>query len=115
MNRYGQIALDYWITYRPAQIAQMSDPQAWATQIGEQIKEQVISAQQDAPIPDEASYLQIVNAQKAAGKIAEEQALNELVYLTPEPGTEDRRMSGLSLPGWEQPLPPKSSPAAQPN
>ncbi len=109
MNQYGQIALTYYRTYRPTEFAQMSDPQEWATQVGRQVMDQVVAGQETAPMEPEASYLQTVEALKTARLTAETQALQELVYLEPEPGTEHLRVPSLDLPGWE-PL-PRTTPA----
>ena len=107
-SRYAKIAENYWRTYLPSQVATMRDPSVFFQSLGTQVQDQIdftMLEHRDAAtarLPEDATYEQTVAAIKGAAKAAEEQALAELVFQPPEEGTEDRRLEGLTLPGWDQ-------------
>ncbi len=102
---YAETAQRYWETYLPSRHAQLEDPETFYRELASQVRAEIAAAmastRPEAGLPENPTYLQIRAAHEGARKAAEEQALTELVFLTPEPGTEDRRMTGFVLPGWE--------------
>lgn len=101
MNRYGQIARAYWETYLPSRMATVGDPETFFRKLGEEVQEQIEAGTAQATIPETSSSEELTAAYQGAAKAAEEAAMADLVFLPPEPGTEDRRMPGTLLPGWE--------------
>jgi hypothetical protein len=88
MNRYGRQAHAHWATWRPNQLSQISDPESFFTELGEQVETQ-IEALQIALAGDDPGgedYLQKVGRLRMARFDAEAQVLRELVLLPPEPG-----------------------------
>lgn len=99
-TRYAQTAERYWKTYLPSRVAQMKDPRAFFQSLGKQIADLVQAAA--AGVPQTEDFVANKQARVGAVKAAEEMALADLVFLTPEKGTENRRLLGSPpLPGWE--------------
>lgn len=105
MPNYADLAERYWKTYLPSKYARLKDPKTFFRNLSMQVRDQIAaamdSADPEAGLPENPTYLQIKAAYEGVRKAAEEAALKELVFLPPEPGTEHRRMEGLVLPGWE--------------
>jgi hypothetical protein len=102
MNRYGQLARNYWTTYLPSQVAALPDPEAFFADLGEEIEEMVLGLEDDVAGPDVPGeeFLAKVGRLRNARMRAEEMALAELVYSqTPERGTEDREPPSERVPG----------------
>lgn len=110
-RKYARIARQYWETYLPSQFATAgTSPQeieAFFLSLGTQVQEQIdstadqIAFRETQKLPPQPTPAQVVAAHEGARKAAEELALTEMVFLTPEPGTESRRLVGSVLPGWE--------------
>ena len=104
-RRYAKIAESYWTTYLPSRVAQMKDPATFFQNLGEQVMAQVRSALVDtrpeASLTETSTYLDAKAAHDQVRKAAEETALHDLVFLTPEPGTETHREPRTQMLGWE--------------
>ena len=93
---FTQLAERYWRTYRPSALARI--PEQERAPFFEAIGQETHQLAEDLTwqILDQASTGQDPETIAARGQMArlraEEQALNELVYLEKEPGTEDREM-----------------------
>ena len=102
MNRYGLIAQRYWTTYLPARTAALPDPQAFFTDLGEEIEDMVLGLEDDLAGPDilGEEFLAKVGRLRNARMRAEEMALAELIYSqTPEPNTEHLEPPSQRAPG----------------
>lgn len=107
MARYAARAQTYWETYLPSRVATISDPTEFFRDLSNQVEEQIEDAlQQPVKLPENATPEQIVAAHRGQLAAATEEALTDLVFLTPEPGTEDRRLPGTTLEGWDAPTEP---------
>lgn len=82
MNRYGKMARDHWMRYAPTRYAALEDPEDYFTQVGESIAAQVeqVTAQLQANLPVDLSYLEKVGQLKAIQRQAEEVAITDQVY-----------------------------------
>lgn len=92
MNKYGKHAQETWKMLAPTQYAQIPDPEAWFTTLGEEAETSVgeLSVQIAGPDPKDETYLQKVGRLNAARTQAEEIVRAEM--LTPqdqEPTDED--------------------------
>lgn len=104
-RRYAKIAESYWQTYLPSRVAQMKDPTAFFLSLGEQVTAQIrsalVDARPEASLTETSTYLDARAAHDQVRKAAEETALHDLVFLTPEPGTETHREPRTQMLGWE--------------
>lgn len=98
---YARIAEAYWRTYLPSRVAGISDPTSFFARMGQQVLDETHAGADATPPPRTSSSSALIAARQGAMQAAEELALREIVYLTPEPGTETRRLPGLVLPGEE--------------
>lgn len=103
---YASRAKAYWQTYLPSQFATIEDPEQFFLSLGQQVMEQVVEAGQSVRLPSTPDSRQLVAARQGAMLQAEEIAMADLVFLPPEPGTEERRLVGTVLPGWDEETPP---------
>lgn len=94
MNKYGVQAQDFWKKADQARYLELSDPETFFEELGEQVLARVDSLLTamtiDAP-PDE-SYLQTVGRLNAQRKQAEEVAMEELVFIPATPSTVDEEL-----------------------
>lgn len=86
MNRYGMLAREHWTKYAPSKVAQLENPDEFFESLGEQVADRVttlsrILEEQHRPAPDYLDQVALLNAYR---KQAEERALNDLVWLTPD-------------------------------
>lgn len=94
---YARIAETYYRTYLPSQYAKIEPGQreAFFQSLAAQVQDQVGYLTEDnlraASRPDDSPLARTRKENMAALK-AEEEALAELVYLPPEPGTQDRQL-----------------------
>jgi hypothetical protein len=101
MSQYEQTARNYWETYLPSATAELDDPTTFFRELAQQVEDQIESAVLTPPTVDpEASAADREQAYAAALRAARETALADLVYLPPEPGTETKRLTGWTPPGW---------------
>ena len=105
MNRYGRTAQAYWETYLPSRVAAIprAEREAFFSQLGRDVEEQVVTLQPQLAGPDPAGegFLEKVGRLNNARSRAEEMVMADLVYLPPEPGTEDREPPSTLPPGVE--------------
>lgn len=104
---YTAKAKAYWETYLPSQVAQMKNSHQFFKDLGQQVADQVealTSTATDAALaqlPENPSYEKVLAARQGAALQAEESVLADLAFLPPEPGTQDKRLPGTVLAGWE--------------
>ncbi|MEW1982418.1 TnpV protein [Citricoccus sp. NPDC079358] len=84
MNRYGKHAQETWKMLAPTQYAQIPDPEAWFTTLGQEAETSVgeLSVQLAGPDPEGETYLEKVGRLNAATSQAEEIVRAEM--LTPQ-------------------------------
>ena len=105
---YATTAERYWRTHLPSQVATMEDPTAFFADLGQQVQDQIEAGIAEGTeiaerlLPPEPTYEQLKAMHYRVAKAAQESALEHLVFLPPEPGTEDLRPeSAPPLPGAE--------------
>lgn len=94
MNGYGTQAMQHWQRWLPSRYAQLEDPEAFFTDLGEQVAEQVSQTVDSlrtshAEQLAQAEYLERVGLLTNLRMQAQEMVLSEMVLLDPEPGTGD--------------------------
>ena len=91
MNRYGRQAQEHWVKWRPQQLSQIPDPEAFFSSLGQQVETQVDLLSRDlaGDDPGGEGYLQKVGRLRMARLDAETQVLREMVLLPPELGHTD--------------------------
>ena len=91
MNRYGRQAQQHWAIWRPNQLSQIEDPQAYFTELGETVETQIetVASALAGDDPGGETYLEKLGRLRMARFDAEAQVLRELVLLPPEPGHPD--------------------------
>jgi hypothetical protein len=98
MNPYGERAKAYWTTYRPEALTAIpeTEREAFFTRIGEAVETEIGETFLDRvpdPEPGEELDARERNGQIQMAKLmAREAAMNEMVYLAKEPGTEQMDM-----------------------
>lgn len=85
-SRYGAQAQAHWTRWRPRQLAQIPDPEAFFADLGEQVEQLVDQVASDLAGQDVSgeSYLAKVGRLRMARFDAEAQVLRDLVLLPPE-------------------------------
>ena len=85
MNSYGAKALRHWRTHLPAQLAQIPDPEAFFTSLG-QTAETEIGQLADALTPTQPGegYLDEVARLATARQTAEMQVTRDLILVDPQ-------------------------------
>jgi hypothetical protein len=81
MNRYGTRAREHWQRYRPAEYAQMSDPTAFFTRMGEEMSAQInaLSLSLAGDDPGDEGFLDKVGRLNMARLQAEDQVMREML------------------------------------
>ena len=112
MNAYGARAMDYMRLHRPTALVAIPEPEAYFTDLGEQILAQVLEVEEalagQAP-PGEA-FVDRLGRLKMARLMAEERVLAELVYSNWEEEGDEPPMDETGAyvggqPGWEPLIP----------
>lgn len=82
MNKYGLRAQRYYSRWAPLALAEISDPETFFTELGEQIESEVllISQEMESPLDPTVPYLERVAQLRAVQRDAEEVAMTDLVY-----------------------------------
>jgi hypothetical protein len=99
MNHYGAQAMRHWQSHLPTRFTQITDPETFFTDLGEQVQTEVeeltfqLAGDDPPPTPGEpASFLDKAARINTAKRMAEERVLAELVLLPaetePETGSE---------------------------
>lgn len=86
MNQYGTRAKQHWQKYLPQQFRQLSDPDSFFSELGDQIADRVQSLTQDlaGDDPPGEGFLQKLGRLNMARRDAESQILKEMALLEPE-------------------------------
>lgn len=81
MNQYGAQARRYWREYLPGRYAQIEDPEAFFTDLGEEMADQVVELTDSIAGPDRPGegYLGKVGRLNMARLSAEEQVMREML------------------------------------
>lgn len=97
MNSYGAMALDHWATWRPSELAEIADPEAFFRRLGDRVSDEIDQMTFDLAGPDQRGegYLGKLGRLNMARFTAEEVVLRELVLLPPENADPDD-MTGTS-------------------
>ena len=105
MNHYGALARRHWERYLPTRFAALLDPEAFFTDLGEQVEQRVQQLSEekmgdDPPLSPgtKPDFLAKVGRGNAARMAAQGQALAELVYLTPEIDVDEQEATTISAP-----------------
>ena len=99
MNHYGAQAMRHWRSHLPTRFTQITNPETFFTELGEQVETEVeeltfqLAGDDPPPPPGEpASFLDKAARINTAKRMAEERVLAELVLLPaetePETGSE---------------------------
>jgi len=86
VNSYGAKALSHWRKYLPGQLAQIPDPEAFFTLLGETAAteiDQIADALAQTQPPGEG-YLEELARLETARKMAEMQVTREMILIDPE-------------------------------
>jgi hypothetical protein len=88
MNRYGRQAQTHWAQWRPVELSQIPDQEAFFSTLGLEVAAKVdqLAAELAGNDPAGEDYLAKLGRLRMAKFTAEEQILRELVLLPPEPG-----------------------------
>lgn len=88
MNQYGRLAQRQWKEFMPARSSMLDDPEAFFTQMGEDMAEEVsmLKDQLERNLPPTQDYLQRVSDLNRVKRQAEEIVLNEMIHtqISPE-------------------------------
>ncbi len=86
MNSYGAKALSHWRRYLPGQLAQIPDPEAFFTLLGETAETEIgqIADALAQTAPPGEGYLEELARLETARKTAEMQVVREMVLVDPE-------------------------------
>lgn len=94
MNQYGQMAMKHWRRWLPSRFSMLEDPEGFFTDLGEQVAEQIVQtqlsleSQHRAELNATEDYLTRVGLLNNIRAQAQEMVLDEMVWETPEPGTD---------------------------
>jgi hypothetical protein len=85
MNRFGRAAQMHWQQHLPSRYAQVPNPEAFFSTLGDQIESEVqdLAATLAGPDPAGEDYLTKVGRLNAARQQAEEAVLSEQAFLSP--------------------------------
>lgn len=86
MNHHGAKALAHWNTFLPARLAQIPDPEAFFTLLGETAAAQIeqLAETLAALKPEAEGYLEEVARLETARKMAEAEVTRELILVDPD-------------------------------
>lgn len=101
MNRYGKQAMEHWRRTDPERYAQIPNPGAFFSNLGDQVETEIQELEFSLAGPDRPNegYLEKASRLRMARLAAEEQILTELV-LIPEPQPDESQpesWEGLEL------------------
>ncbi|WP_340541023.1 hypothetical protein [Nocardioides sp. GXZ039] len=102
MNHYGALAQRHWKMYRPSQYAQLSDPEAFFRELGEEIDGQVQSLRDqlttaERPALNEMTDLERIGRLNAIRRQAEELTYADLVWPSTTNEDLDQELDDLRL------------------
>jgi hypothetical protein len=84
VNRYGQQAMQHWQDTRPSQVRDLADPEAFFTQMGEDLEQAIekLARSLAGDPPPQETYLQRVQRLTTARFDAEGQVLRGMLLTT---------------------------------
>lgn len=84
MNFYGILASQHWETYRPRELAEIEDPDAYFTDLGAQISAEIDrrtnAEQQRSGLATSADFLANLRAHTTARQPIVEEVLRQMVF-----------------------------------
>ncbi len=83
MNRYSVLARQYWQKHLPEKYGALSDPTSFFAELGEQVEARIDELMEARRPQLGSDYLSNLKQLNAAKNEAENEALRELVLLTP--------------------------------
>lgn len=92
MNQFGAMAQDHWRRHRPAELAQLEDPERYFTELGEQVlaeirgRREALESQSRGELGD--GFLATLGRLNEIQSTVESDVLREMVYTEPETSTE---------------------------
>ena len=103
MNRYGRQAMQHWTQVDPERVAAIADPEAFFTQLGEEVMHEIQTrtrALEGHDAPSE-SYLEKVARLNTARFTAEGEVLRELVLIAaPDQAGEGEQTGSEAMGEW---------------
>lgn len=94
MNKYGSLAQSYWKNADRTRYEELTDPETYFEQLGEQVLvmvDSLLNVMERNP-PANEGYLETVGRLNALRRQAEEIAMTELVYIPAVPSTVDEEL-----------------------
>lgn len=101
MNKYGKLARDYWMKADRARYDELTDPEAFFEELGEQVLTTVDSLliEMERTRPENESYLETVGRLNSQRNQAEEIVMTDLVYIPAVPATVDEEVELRQMQG----------------
>ncbi|EHY87492.1 hypothetical protein [Saccharomonospora azurea] len=86
MNHYGAMAWEHWRRARPQELAELTDPKRFFTQLGEQIQTQIRRRRQaqESTLESTDSYLTNLGLLNNVQSSVEDEVLREMIFTDPE-------------------------------
>jgi hypothetical protein len=103
MNRYGRQAIQHWTQVDPERVAAIAEPEAFFTQLGEEVMQQIdVRARAlEGHDPPSESYLEKVARLNMARFTAEGEVLREMVLIpTPDQAGEGEEKRSEAMAEW---------------
>ncbi|MDO5067447.1 MAG: hypothetical protein Q4D96_09235 [Propionibacteriaceae bacterium] len=87
MNKYGMMAMDHWQLHAPRQYEELTNPQEFFTQLGEELADEIIQIAevQERRLPPDLGYIERVQQLTMIQRQAEEIVLSERLWSIHEP------------------------------
>lgn len=101
MNRYGRQAMRHWMQFDPDRYAQISNPEAFFTDLGEEVIQEIETrtrALEGRDLPGE-SYLEKIGRLQMTRFTVEGEVLREMVLIA-SPGEEDKEPWDEAMVQW---------------
>lgn len=86
MNQYGAMAWEHWRRNRAQELAELTDPKRFFTQLGEQVQTEIRRRRQaqESTLESTDSYLANLGLLNNVQTSVEEEVLREMVFTDPE-------------------------------
>lgn len=92
MNQYGAIAQEHWRRHRPAELAQVEDPERFFTDLGEQVLAEIRARREALENGNQGElgegFLANLGRLNEIQSTVESDVLREMIYTEPETDTE---------------------------
>jgi hypothetical protein len=91
VSEYATTARRHWETYRPRELSQMEDPEAFFQDLAQSVHQRIaeLTEEKMGEAMRETDHQRRAGKLKAAQQMAREQALGEIVFLEPEEESRD--------------------------